>query len=243
MLKITANNMYEAYVRLNLLFTNLSSIYYNPPHNVFGNDHFLNAFNIVMEVDSQYTDLTLESIGYSNQKILHLIKSYLDPQEYQEWIEKIVDTTEKFGKVDSDIGLQTTRNNKHGNGPCLFGFSFRSHITPVLTVYSHSVELPQIFGGDTLLIAAMAQHIAEATGTDTIKIVWYISSARINSRAANFFRLSYYPLEFRYMNDEFEKHVKKLQQEYGGVVIDQEKPKTQTGVKKFLDQLKRGWKI
>lgn len=256
--------MLDVYTKTNMLFTNLSPVDYKPTHNVYRNEHFLNAFDIHIEALDSFTSLTLEEIGYTKVKITHLLKSYLDPVEYNNWMSLIKETTESYGKVDSDIGLQTTRNSKHSNGPCIFGFSYRSHIYPTLTVYSRSVELPQIFGADTLLISAIAQHIAEVADVEGVRINWYISSARIKSRGANFFRLYMYPFtEYRYINEEFHNHVEKqwsniladqekkvtfsklikLQQEYKRKVIDRKEPETATGVPEFIVKLKEGWKV
>lgn len=263
MIRIRTISLGQAFIDLNLIFTNRSNIDAGVTHNNFRNDHFMNAFNIVMEVDTHQNFMYLEEIGYSKNKILHLVKSYLHPVGYQEWLEKIKHTTEQYGKVDSDIGMQTTGNSKHGNGPCLFGFSFRSHIEPVLTVYSRSVELPQTYAGDTILVSAMAQQIADIIGVNNIKVVWYIASARIKSRAANFFRLYVYPLEFKYKADEFQKHVDKqwnniladqdkkvsfsklvkLQQEYKRVVIDEQPPVNKHGVHGFMERLSGTWNV
>lgn len=264
MIKLNVDHMQEAYMAANWLFTNLSPVDYKPSHNVFRNDHFLNAFNIVIDAETHKSSIVLENLGYTKAKILHLCKSYLDPEEYTNWINQIGEVTESYGKVDSDIGLQTTRNSRHSNGPCLFGFSFRSHIEPILTVYSRSIELPQIYGADTLLISAMAEHIAETIGVDNIKVVWYISSARIKSRVANFYRLFTYPYtEYTYANPEFQAHVDKqwnnilanqekkvtfsklvkLQEEYKRIVIDGSQPDTKSGVPEFLERLKGGWKV
>jgi hypothetical protein len=263
MIKVKVEDLSEAFVELNLLFTNRTNIDAGVTHNSFRNDHFMNAFNIVMDINQHHHQGHLEEIGYSKNKILHLIKSYLHPEEYQGWLGKIKDTTEQYGKVDSDIGMQTTANSKHGNGPCLFGFSFRSHIEPVLTVYSRSVELPQTYFGDTLLVSAMAQQIADVIGADNIKVVWYIASARIKSRSANFFKLYVYPFAFSYRNEEFQRHVDKqwnniladqdkqvsfsklvkLQQEYKRVVIDQQVPDTKNGVYQFMERLSGTWNI
>src|SRR5690606_41935660 len=49
-------------------------------HNVFRNDHFLNAYNIFLEADSHENGLTLEQMGYSKAKMTHLIKSYLSKE-------------------------------------------------------------------------------------------------------------------------------------------------------------------
>lgn len=264
MIKLTVDNMQEAYTAANFLFTNLSSVDYKPTHNVFRNDHFLNAFNIVIVSRSHKNEIVLEELGYTKSKILHLCKSYLDPVEYTSWIKQIEEVTENYGRVDSDIGLQTTRNSRHSNGPCLFGFSFRSHINPVLTVYSRSIELPQKYGADMLLISAMAQHIADTIGVENIKVIWYISSARIKSRVANFFRLYTYPYtQYTFTNPEFQAHIDKqwnniladqekkvtfsklvkLQEEYKRVVIDEEQPATRSGTQEFLVRLKEGWEV
>lgn len=264
MIKLTVDHMEEAYMAANLLFTNLSPVDYKPSHNVYRNDHFLNAFNIVIDSSSHKNEIVLEELGYTKSKILHLCKSYLDPVEYTDWIKQIGEVTENYGRVDSDIGVQTTRNSRHSNGPCLFGFSFRSHIEPILTVYSRSIELPQIYGADTLLISAMAQHIADTIGVENIKVIWYISSARIKSRVANFFRLYTYPYtQYTFTNPEFQAHVDKqwnnilanqekkvtfsklikLQEEYKRVVIDEEQPATRSGTQEFLVRLKEGWKV
>lgn len=266
-LKIEAATLESAYVKTNFLFTNRSPVYYKPSYNSFRNDHYLNAFNIMIESLDSLIDLSLEDIGYTKSKILHLLKSYLDPVKYREWIEKIKDTTETYGRVDSDIGLQTTGNSKHSNGPCLLGFSFRSHSYPVLTVYSRSVELPQAFGADAILISAIAKHISKTIGLSDdqkISVNWYISSARIRSRAANFFRLYTYPyLGYEYQNELFHSHIEKqwdniladqhkkvsfsklvkMQQEYKRVVIENREPDTRSGTEAFLKRLEEGWKV
>jgi hypothetical protein len=263
MIRLKCNDLTSAFGDLNLMFTNKAPYGGTITHNSFRNDHFLNAFNIVIETESHHNRMILEDLGYTKGKVLHLIKSYLHPEEYKSWVNQIDDTTKQYGKVDSDIGMQTTGNSKHGNGPCLFGFSFKSHIEPVLTVYSRSVELPQTYGADTMLVSAMASDIAQRIGTDSIKIVWYIASARVKSRAANFFKLYIYPYEFIYRNEEFQQHVTKqwnniladqdkkvsfsklvkLQQEYKRVVIDQAPPNTITGVEAFVNRLNSTWNI
>lgn len=261
MIHLAVKDMKEAFLQLNFLFTTWSIVNYKPPENKFRNDHYLNAFNILLETDHCDTDLKLEQIGYTRKKVDHLLKSYLDPAEYKHWVDLIKDTTERYSRVDSDIVLTTTKNSKHKNGPCLLGFSFRSHVFPVLTVYSRSVELPQAYAADTILIAAIGEHLKEELGLDNIKVHWYISSARIRSRAANFFRLFVYPLkDFEYLSPEFQKHVEKqwnniladlekdvsfsklvrLQKEYKRIIIERKGPEQYTGTKYFIKRLKEG---
>jgi len=261
MIHLTTRDMKEAFLQLNFLFTTRSTIDYKPSHNKFQNYHFLNAFNILLEADHCDTDLKLEQIGYKRRKANHLLRSYLDPAEYKHWIELIKETTKEYHRVDSDIVLPTTKNSKHKNGPCLLGFSFRSHIFPVLTVYSRSVELPQPCAADTILIAAIGEHIREELDLDTVRVHWYIASARLRSTFANFFRLFVYPFEeFEYLNTEFQKHVEKqwnniladlekdvsfsklvrLRNEYKRIIIERKEPEQYTGTKYFIEKLKVG---
>src|SRR5690606_37786313 len=152
-------------------------------------------------------------------------------------------------------------NSKHSNGPCLISLSYRSHIEPVLTITSRSAELPQIFGADTLLIAAVAQILKHELGLITLKVQWFISSIRIRSRAANFYRLQVYPQPITYNHPEFHKHVQKqwdkiladqekkvsfsklvkLQDVYRKVVIVKEEDEVKTGVPEFISTLRKGW--
>lgn len=261
MIHLSLKNMKEAFLQMNFLFTTWSMANYKPTENKFRNDYYLNAFNILMEADHCDTDLKLEQIGYTRRKADHLLRSYLDPAEYKYWMRLIKETTEKYHRVDSDIVLTTTKNSKHKNGPCLLGFSFRSHVFPVLTVYSRSVELPQAYAADTILIAAIGEHLKEELGLDTVKVHWYISSARVRSRAANFFRLFVYPLkDFEYLGSEFQKHVEKqwnniladlkkdvsfsklvrLQNEYKRIIIEKKEPEQYTGTNYLVEKLRGG---
>ena len=261
MIHLVAKDMKEAFLQLNFLFTTWSAVNYKPTHSEFQNDHYLNAFNILMEADHCSTDLKLEQMGYTRRETDHLLRSYLDPTDYKHWIELIKDTTEKYSRVDSDIMLTTTKNSKYRQEPRLLGFSFRSHVFPVLTVYSGSVEVSQAYGADTILIAAIGEHIKEELDLDTVTVHWYIPSARISSRAANFFRLFVYPFEeFEYLNTEFQKHVEKqwdniltgfekdasfsrlvrLQNGYKKVIIEKKEPEQYTGTKYFIEKLKVG---
>lgn len=261
---IKVDELAQAYHELNLFFTKLTSgDNMTVSHNSFRNDHFLNAFNIVITSLTHHNDLTLEQMSYSKSKITHLLRSYLDPEDFWGWVEQIKAVTEQYEKVDSDIILRTTNNSKHSNGPCLLGISYRSHHTPHLTVYSRSAELPQIFGGDTLLISAIAEIISQQVTQGPIRITWFIASARIKSRSANFYRLLAYPLPIEYLHPEFQKHIDKqwdniladqskevsfsklvkLQEVYKRVVIEKALPKTETGVPEFIEKMKGGWNI
>lgn len=261
MIHLIAKDMKEAFLQLNFLFTTRSIVDYKPSPHKFRNDYYLNAFNILLEADRCDTDLKLEQIGYKRRKANHLLRSYLDPSEYKHWIELIKETTEKYRRVDSDIVLTTTKNSKHRKGPCLLGFSFRSHIFPVLTVYSRAVELPQTYAADTILVAAIGEHIKEELDLDTVRVHWYIASAGLRSTSTNFFRLFVYPFqEFEYLNPEFQKHIEeqwndilavpekevsfskliRLKDEYRRVIIEKKEPEQYTGTEYFMERLKKG---
>jgi hypothetical protein len=210
MIHLTAENLEVAYHKLNQLFTDRSSIVADISANKFRNDVFLNAFDIVIETENHINTMSLESMGYTKSKISHLLRTYLDLDQFWGWIEKIKSTTNDYERVDSDILLRTTDNSKHGNGPCLLGISYRSHRNPNLTVYSRSAELPQIFGGDTLLISAICDIISEELSIITgIQVTWFISSARIKSRSANYYRLMIHPMRISYRDSEFQRHIEK----------------------------------
>jgi len=262
---IRTNNLREAFYAMNNFFTHLTNGDSQAvTHNVFRNDHFLNAYNIFLEADSHENGLTLEQMGYSKAKMTHLIKSYLSKEALEDWIKRIQTKLEDLGVIDSDIVMRTTDSSKHSNGPCILAFSFRwrENGIPHLIVTSRSAELPQIFGGDTIFISAIAELIRRRIGfSPQVKVTWFISSARIKSRAANFYRLMIHPMKPVYLNRDFQRHVEKqwsniladqektvsfsklvkLQKEYKRVVIDKESPVEQTGVEHFIQKLEKGW--
>lgn len=258
MIRIYADNLESAYHQVNQLFTSESGV---TTHNTFRGEHYMNAFDLFIEAAEPGNLMYLEELGYTNRKINHLLRTYLIPEEFWNWIAQIKDVTEKHERVDSDIMLRTSDNSKHSNGPCLISMSYRSHKKPVLTVTSRSAELPQIFGADTLLIAAIGRILVEELGIGELKVQWFISSIRIRSRAANFYRLQVYPYPVTYTHPAFQAHVQrqwdrilsdqdkkvtfsklvKLQEEFKRVVIDKKNPETLSGVEEFEATIKKGW--
>jgi hypothetical protein len=210
---IKAPDMHIAWKSINLAMTDP-----NVGYNKFAVDHFLNLFDTMMVSSSHRCPvITLEQLAYSPKKANHLLRSYLDPGEIDKWLMKLVDTYVKIGHIDSDIILQTKRESKHGNGPCLLGFSFRTRGEdgPTLSAFSRAAELPQKFGADILLASALGQIICDRLGFETIRVTWFIASSHIKSRMANMFRLFYYPEEnITYGNEEFQKHVEKGWQKF-----------------------------
>lgn len=204
----TADDLNIMWHRINMMMANGEG---NMHHNMFRGDHYLNLFDITMVSSSHRCPvMTLEQLAYTPKKANHLLRSYLDPNELHKWLKKIKDTTVNYGQVDSDIILQTKRESKHGNGPCLMGFSYRSRGGPNLTIFSRSAELPQLFGADCLLASALGHMINETLGVDEdIRVVWFIASARIKSRMANLYRIYRYPEPVTYFHAGFQDHIDK----------------------------------
>lgn len=204
---IRAINVEDLWHMINMRMTQKADVV----HNMFRGDHYLNLFDITMVASShRCPNITLERLAYTPKKALHLLRSYLDAQELESWLTKIKETTEQYGQVDSDIMIQTKRESRHGNGPCLLGFSYRSRGGPSLTVFSRSAELPQLFGADCLLAAALGELVNEKLGVDDdIEITWFLASARIKSRMANLYRIYRYPGEVIYAHQGFQEHIDK----------------------------------
>lgn len=225
--------------------------------NMFRGDVYLNLFDVVIKTETHHSGLfCLEDLAYTRKKAAHLLRSYLHPKEIEAWLTKLDMATKEYGQVDSDVILQSKRESKHGNGPCLLGFSFRSRGGPHLTIFSRSAEVPQTFGADIILASALAEMICQRLGIKDIPVTWYIASARIKSRMANLYRINVYPEPVTYADAKFQSHIDKgwqkflvdrhpasftklvrLQELYQRIVVDEEPPEETTSSKGFIQEI------
>jgi len=169
---------------------------------------FLHLSSRMIEVPSSKINLCLEEIGYSDKKILHLIRTYIDPQLFKEWVYKISQTLLKFGVIESDYFLNTGYKSKHGHGPCLIGMGFKTVPLNRLTIYFRSLEFPQKSLADFLLISAICRYLEGKFG-DKVEILLFISDLWMKATIARFYLIYKYPEDIEYSDEVFNKDVQK----------------------------------
>jgi len=156
-------------------------------------------------VSSRSTFLVLEDIGYAKQKARHLINAYLSPLEFKTWVRRLLDTTVKYGSVDTDSAM-LLRRGKHTHGPCMIAMSYRT-IGPTLTVYSRALELPRKSLADAMLVSAVGEILREYLELDQLGVIWYVGTVYIESRRAKFRLIHKYPEDAVYQHAKFNKSV------------------------------------
>jgi hypothetical protein len=206
---------------LNQLWFKIGDLFLNETFCLRGaGKYYLYLHNVLMRVKNYNTyELDLRDMGYSSKKINHLLRSYIDPDDFNHCLDDIIYNSKRWriGGVFTDLPL-----NLKNNG-CILGMTYKDYKEPTLTVYSRSIEFPRKAMADIILVSSTASLINKIYlgGGGSINIVWYSGTIWMDSYMnAYFHKLALLPYEYKYTNIEFQNNVQRGWDKY---IICQEK--------------------
>lgn len=141
--------------------------------------------NVIAEADSMAWDFDLKSMWLTPSRWTMMIRQYLDPEEFQAWMETV---TTKIGTRGRGIAVMRTKVVKprggaatgHTNketrrwGSCMLAISYKAKPSPQITLYSRTSYLGYIGALDLSVAWMVGRYLAAAMGVDvsTFKFVW-----------------------------------------------------------------------
>jgi hypothetical protein len=141
--------------------------------------------NVLAVADSMSWDFDLKSMWLTPSRWTMMIRQYLDPEEFQAWLETV---TTKIGTKGRGIAVMRTKLVKprggaatgHTNketrrwGSCMLAISYKAKPTPQITLYSRTSYLGYIGALDLSVAWMVGRYLATAMGVpvESFKFVW-----------------------------------------------------------------------
>jgi len=139
--------------------------------------------NVIAEAKSMTWEFDLKWLWLTQSRWSMMVRQYIPPGEFIEWIEKI---TKHIGTKGRGIAMLRTRpvaargGVKKGNqetrrwGSCMLGISFKALPTPQITLYSRTCYLGYLSGLDLSVAWWCGKYVANELGmkVEDMKFVW-----------------------------------------------------------------------
>src|ERR1043166_932327 len=74
---------------------------------------------------SEFAYFSMGEIGYTDAKIKQLIRGYIQPQRFMEWVDQLR-ARQAMGSIDADVMFFPGGDHGHERGPCLTAIGFRN---------------------------------------------------------------------------------------------------------------------
>lgn len=143
------------------------------------------AHNLKLESDSCEYKFDIAQIWCSPTRWTTLVRQYIDPEAYADWLEGIRTMGMKRGLAFMRTNSVESRGaGRRRWGACILGFGYKSRPEPTLTMHSRTTFLGYIGALDLALAHVIARDIAHTLGLPgpgAIRFVWFVEAAQFHS--------------------------------------------------------------
>lgn len=143
------------------------------------------AHNLKMEADTCNYEFDISQIWCSPSRWTTLVRQYIDPEAYDDWLASIrvmgIKRGLAFMRTNS---VQSKGSGRRRWGACILGFGYKSRPEPTLTMHSRTTFLGYIGALDLALAHVIARDIAHTLGLpgpEAIRFVWFLEAAQFHS--------------------------------------------------------------